>query len=273
MRTAVSLLAAATGALGLSLPAALPRRHFIGALGGLALGPPAACAAAPEYDKFAATYDALDGGAAADGLGLSALRQELCAPCRGRTLEVAVGTGLNLPNYAFDQGIETYIGTDLSLGMLGEAKKRASTLGPYAARAGFSEADASKLPFSDSQFDNVVTSFSLCVFDDPVACVREMARVCKKDGLARVRLLENTRAAGPLGEYQKLTGPLVKGLSKGCDYSVDGACRVPRVAGVAVGCRVSPSPPQHSAPTYRPHHPSPLPDSGRSVQGGRLGNP
>ena len=44
-------------------------------------------------------------------------------------------------------------------------------------------ADAARLAqFSDDSFDTVVDTFGLCSFDDPVAVLKEMQRVCKPDG-------------------------------------------------------------------------------------------
>ena len=40
------------------------------------------------YDGYAATYDVLNGGAAADAFGLPAMRLKLLAKARGRVLEV-----------------------------------------------------------------------------------------------------------------------------------------------------------------------------------------
>jgi hypothetical protein len=56
-------------------------------------------AANVDFDKFAADYDQLDGGALAEGLGLEQLRRSMTASAAGHVLEIAVGTGLNLPNY------------------------------------------------------------------------------------------------------------------------------------------------------------------------------
>ncbi len=53
------------------------------------------------------------------------------------------------------------------------------------------------LQFEDESFDHVVDTFGLCSCDDPVAALKEMARVTKKDGT--VRLLEHGR-----GSYQWL---------------------------------------------------------------------
>jgi hypothetical protein len=49
--------------------------------------------------KVAAKYDQLDGGSLAAGLGLEQLRRSMTASAAGHVLEIAVGTGLNLPNY------------------------------------------------------------------------------------------------------------------------------------------------------------------------------
>lgn len=50
--------------------------------------------------------------------------------------------------------------------------------------------DLSKYP--DEMFDTVIDTFGLCSFDDPVAALREMQRVCKKDG-GRILLIEHGR--------------------------------------------------------------------------------
>ena len=63
------------------------------------------------------TYDGLDGGLAAGLLGLTDLRKQLLATAQGSVLEVAVGTGLNLPLYN-QQRLQHYTGLDLSPGML-----------------------------------------------------------------------------------------------------------------------------------------------------------
>ena len=41
-------------------------------------------------------------------------------------------------------------------------------------------ADAAACPFASDSFDAVVDTFGLCSFEDPVAALREMSRVCRK---------------------------------------------------------------------------------------------
>lgn len=93
----------------------------------------------------AATYDELDGGAAAKQLGFPALRQSLLARARGDVLETAVGTGLNLPYYQ-PAALTSLTGIDLSGGMLAQAAARAQRLGlPDSAGLRLVQADVERL--------------------------------------------------------------------------------------------------------------------------------
>ena len=84
-----------------------------------------------DYDSFSSKYDELDGGPAAGALGLDSARAQMLGSARGLVLEVAVGTGLNLPMYRFrseegqddDVGgqVDKLIAVDLSPGMLSQA--------------------------------------------------------------------------------------------------------------------------------------------------------
>lgn len=74
--------------------------------------------------------------------------------------------------------------------MLNIARKRAVKL---SIDVSFLLADAEVLPFSDETFDTVVSSLSTCTFPDPVAALKEMARVCRSDG--KILLLEHGRTS------------------------------------------------------------------------------
>ena len=63
----------------------------------------------------------MDAGLLANWLGFSKQRQMLISKAYGSVLEVAVGTGLNLPLYDATQ-ISSYKGIDISPGMLSQVK-------------------------------------------------------------------------------------------------------------------------------------------------------
>ncbi|RSM56108.1 SAM-dependent methyltransferase [Amycolatopsis sp. WAC 01376] len=106
-----------------------------------------------------------------------------CGQATGDVLEVAVGTGLNLPLYP--EGV-TLTGIDLSDGMLAIARGRAERLGhPVTLRW----ADAHDLPFDADSFDTVVCTLGLCAIPDDGKALREMARVIRPGG--RLILLDH----------------------------------------------------------------------------------
>jgi SAM-dependent methyltransferase len=96
---------------------------------------------APRYDQQAAWYDRVLLG---DG------RAWAGAQSRGAVLEVAIGTGRNLPYYPSDRRLT---GIDLTPAMLTLARDRARDLGVAAALL---VADAQALPFPAASFDSVV---------------------------------------------------------------------------------------------------------------------
>ena len=140
----------------------------------------AATAGQPErwrryWDKHSASYDRQIGFF--DRHLFRDSRAWVCAQAGGRTLEVAIGTGLNLPLYP--AGI-TLTGIDFSPAMLDIARRRAGELG---ATADLREADAQALPFAGDAFDTVVCTFSLCAIPDHRRALAEMHRVLRPGGL------------------------------------------------------------------------------------------
>jgi SAM-dependent methyltransferase len=110
-------------------------------------------------------------------------RQWACSQASGAVLEVAVGTGLNLPFYPPGA---TVTGIDLSPGMLAIAQGRARTLGLGAdLRVGNAEA----LEFGDASFDTVLCTISLCNIPDHETAIAEMYRVLRPGG--RLILLDH----------------------------------------------------------------------------------
>ena len=146
-----------------------------------------------KYDRFARWFDLVEG--IPNVLGVRKLRRRFLRHASGNVLEVAVGTGMNFPYYPPGCRI---IAVDVSREMLNVARQRAEKL---SMDVSFSLADAEALPFSDKSFDSVVSSLTTCTFPNPVAALREMARICRTDG--RVLLLEHGRSDREwLGRWQ-----------------------------------------------------------------------
>jgi ubiquinone/menaquinone biosynthesis C-methylase UbiE len=122
---------------------------------------------APRYDRDMAFFERVLFG---NG------RAWVCSWAEGDVLEVAIGTGRNLPFYP--TGVRL-TGVDLSPAMLAVASDRAREAGRDVR---LSEADAQALPFPDASFDTVVCTLSLCAIPDDRAAIAEMRRVLRPGG-------------------------------------------------------------------------------------------
>lgn len=133
------------------------------------------------WDEMAGRYDG--SMKLPDRVWFGGGREWVCSRAEGDVLEIAVGTGLNLPFYP--EGVRL-TGVELSPNMLAVARERAADLG---VDADLREADAEALPFDDESFDTVVCTLSLCAIPDHAAAIAEMARVLRPGG--RVLLLDH----------------------------------------------------------------------------------
>jgi ubiquinone/menaquinone biosynthesis C-methylase UbiE len=104
-------------------------------------------------------------------------REWVCSQAVGDVLEIAVGTGLNLPFYSREVRLT---GIDFSSAMLGIARARAAKL---EREVTLQEADAQALPFEDSSFDTAVCTLGLCGIPDDRKAIAEMRRVLRPGGL------------------------------------------------------------------------------------------
>lgn len=127
------------------------------------------------FDGVAKRYDITNSVLTA-GIDAQWRRDSLAAvdPRPGeRILDLAAGTGVS--STAFAEAGAQVVPCDFSIGMLAEGKKVRPEL-PFVA------GDGTRLPFADDTFDAVLVSFGIRNFVDPVAGLREMARVTRPGG-------------------------------------------------------------------------------------------
>lgn len=152
------------------------------------------------YDRGASRYDlAMD---VVDRLLFVDGRRWVARQARGEVLEVAAGSGRNLPFYPPDVRLTL---VDVSPNMLALARRRAAALGrPVEIRTG----DAQALDYADARADTVVCTLGLCTIPDERRAIREAWRVLRADG--RLLLLEHVGSRHPLVRLvQRVLDPLV----------------------------------------------------------------
>jgi demethylmenaquinone methyltransferase/2-methoxy-6-polyprenyl-1,4-benzoquinol methylase len=129
-------------------------------------------------------------------------------------LDCATGTGDLALEFKRAVGEGSVLGTDFCAEMLQAApgKARRAELDVQ-----FAVADAQALPYPEGCFDIASMAFGIRNVDDPLRCLREMARVVKPGG--RVVVLEFGQPRGAFGAlfraYSKGVMPLVGGLLTG----------------------------------------------------------
>ena len=140
------------------------------------------------WDKRASRYDRSMG--LMEKIFFKGGREWVCSQATGDVLEVAIGTGRNLPFHP--AGIRL-TGVELSTEMLAIARQRVQELGR---EIDLRQGDAQALPFADESFDTVVCTLSLCGIPDDRKAVAEMRRVLRPGG--RLLLLDHVRATSPI---------------------------------------------------------------------------
>jgi ubiquinone/menaquinone biosynthesis C-methylase UbiE len=166
---------------------------------------------APVYDWFLRRAGFIERGRRR-ALELAAVRPG------ERVLIVAAGTGLDLPLLPAEARLAAI---DLTPAMLARCEARARSLGRSLEAKVM---DAAKLEFADASFDCVLLHLALAVVPDPVAAIREAARVLRPGG--RVSIFDKflpdgetaspaRRAAGALAriaatEINRQLGPLLE---------------------------------------------------------------
>ena len=159
---------------------------------------------AKAYARWAPVYDLVFGSVFDRGRKASIAAAERIG---GRILEVGVGTGLSLPEYAWTNHL---IGVDFSAPMLRKAKERVAEH-RLTNVDGLAVMDAQHLGFQDGAFDVVVAQYVITVVPDPEATLDEFVRVLRPGG--EIILVNHLGAETGLREvFERCFAPLARRL-------------------------------------------------------------
>lgn len=153
-----------------------------------------------KWDKAAKCFDWLNSGVERR---YGRFKDELFSGCRGKTLLVAAGTGLDFQ--FFPSGLDI-TAIDFSPKMVEKSKEKAHD---YDGQLEVLLADVEALDFPDASFDTVITSCTFCSVPDPVKGLKEIHRVLKSDG--RLLMFEHVRPTNiVLGTMMDLLTPIAR---------------------------------------------------------------
>jgi len=127
------------------------------------------------YARWAPVYDLVFGKVFERGRRASIAAAERVG---GRILEVGVGTGISLPDYARHNRL---VGIDISAPMLRKAQEKVAEHGLTNVEA-LAVMDAKHLAFPDNMFDVIVAQYVITAVPDPEATLDEFVRVLKPGG-------------------------------------------------------------------------------------------
>lgn len=136
----------------------------------------------------------------------------------GTVLVNGIGTGLDLPHLP---DAHEYVGVDLTRAMLQRAIRAGASR-----RVRFVQGDAMRLPFAEASFDHAVLHLILAIVPDPVACLRETARVVRRGGT--VLVFDKFLRPGEKARFRRALTPIVGALATRLDVVFeDVLARVP----------------------------------------------
>jgi phosphatidylethanolamine/phosphatidyl-N-methylethanolamine N-methyltransferase len=156
------------------------------------------------YARWAPIYDLVFGAVFDRGRRAAIAAAERIG---GRILEVGVGTGISLPDYARTNRL---VGVDLSAPMLRKAQARVAEQGLNHVEA-LAVMDAERLALPDRSFDVVVAQYVITAVPHPEATLDEFARVIRPGG--EIVLVNHIGAeSGPRAVFEQCFAPLARRL-------------------------------------------------------------
>ncbi|MEN8233383.1 MAG: class I SAM-dependent methyltransferase [Actinomycetota bacterium] len=137
-------------------------------------------------------------------------RRRMMDGVTGRIVEIAAGTGLNVPFYPETADEIHAVEPDRHMVDRLVRKAPGSPVPLFLYRG-----DAHHLPFTDEIFDGAIVAFSLCTIPDPTRALDEVHRVVRPGGI--LRFLEHVRSPKPrTARWQDRINPLWGKVSGGC---------------------------------------------------------
>jgi len=147
------------------------------------------------------------------GTGFQRLRSEVLQSARGEVLEIGLGTGLNLPHYP--TGVSRLRAVDPAPLLPDRVATRCES---SSFPVEITHLSAERLPYDDSVFDCVVSTWTLCTIPDPLEALREIRRVLKPTG--RFLFLEHGRSDdGRTAAWQDRLNPIQNVIGCGCNLN------------------------------------------------------
>ena len=143
-------------------------------------------------------------------------RSKIVPQAFGEVLEIGIGSGLNLQFYDTKK-VSAIVGVDPAAQIQSLANERAANID---IPVEIISVDVQGIHAKTDRFDTIVMTFTLCSIDDPVAALREMARVLKPNG----RLLFCEHGLAPdltVERWQHRLTPFWKPIAGGCHLDCD----------------------------------------------------
>jgi phosphatidylethanolamine/phosphatidyl-N-methylethanolamine N-methyltransferase len=160
------------------------------------------------YARWAPVYDLVFGAVFERGrLAAIEAAEQTCGPAGGRILEVGVGTGISLPDYAANNRLT---GVDLSEPMLRKAQERVAEKKLVNVEA-LAVMDAERMALPDEFYDVVVAQYVITAVPNPESTLDEFTRVLKPGG--EIVLVNHIGAEqGPRRAFEQWFAPIARRL-------------------------------------------------------------